>query len=132
MGDRFARATPGRAIGPAGGVGAATAAVVLPVPEAPLPLAVTIVGAVVALAWFWAPAFALLSDAGEAVGLDHGYAFALTNLAWAAGQVLGGAAGGSVAERAGDAVPYAALALLCSLTMAALALGRRPRARAGV
>ena len=108
-------------------IGAAVMAVALPLPGTPLLLAAAIVGAVVALAGFWAPAFALLSDAGEAVGLDQGYAFALTNLAWAGGQVSGAAAGGWVAERAGDAVPYAGLAVLCSATIAALALSRGPR-----
>ncbi len=109
--------------------GVAALAVLLPLPGDPLLLAVAVVGAVAALAAFWAPAFALLGDAGEAVGLDHGYAFALTNLAWAGGQVGGGAAGGWAAERAGDAAPYGALALLCSLTLAALTLGRRAVAR---
>jgi hypothetical protein len=48
---------------------------------------------------------------GRVSDLDQGYAFALTNLAWAGGQVSGAAAGGWVAERAGDAVPYAGLAV---------------------
>ena len=119
--DRRGRLVPIRV----GLAGAALLAVLLPLPGEPVILAVAVVGAVAALAAFWAPAFALLSDAGETVGLDQGYAFALTNLAWAGGQVGGGAAGGWVAERAGDAVPYGALAVLCSVTLAALVLPGR-------
>jgi len=124
--DRRGRRAPIRV----GLIGAAALAVVLPLPATPLALALAIVGAVVTLAAFWAPAFALLSDAGDAVGLDQGYAFALTNLAWAGGQVLGAVAGGWIAQRAGDAVPYAALAILCSITLVVLALPKRPRPRA--
>jgi len=124
--DRRGRRAPIRA----GLIAAAVLAIVLPLPQSPLPLAVAVVGAVVALAAFWAPAFALLSDAGDTVGLDQGYAFALTNLAWAGGQVSGAAAGAWIAERTGDAVPYAALAVLCSLTLAVLLLPTRPATRA--
>ena len=109
--------------------GAALLAVLLPLPADPLVLAAAVVAAAAALAAFWAPAFALLSDVGETMGLDQGYAFALTNLAWAGGQVGGGAAGGWVAERAGDAVPYGVLALLCSLTLAGVTVRRRPLPR---
>ena len=52
-----------------------------------------------ALGCFWAPAAALLSDASEASGLDQGFAFGLMNLAWAGGQVVGGAAGGGAGRR---------------------------------
>jgi MFS family permease len=123
--DRRGRHAPIRA----GLIGGAFAAVLLPLPDAALLLAVAIIAAVVALAAFWAPAFALLSEAGDAVGLDQGYAFALTNLAWAGGQVSGAGAGAWIAERAGDAVPYAGLAVLCSLTFAVLAVPRRPSVR---
>ena len=124
--DRIGRAAPIRV----GLLTAGALAVLLPLAGAPLSLAVAIVAAVAALAAFWAPAFALLSEAGEAVGLDQGYAFALTNLAWAGGQVSGAGAGGWVAERTSDAVPYAVLAVLCSLTFAAMAGSRRRRASA--
>ena len=124
--DRRGRLVPIRA----GLIAAAAFAVVLPLPGTAVLLAAAIIGAVVALAAFWAPSFAMLSDAGDEVGLDQGYAFALTNLAWAGGQVSGAAAGAWVAERAGDAVPYAGLAVLCSVTLVVLAIPRRPRARA--
>lgn len=105
---------------------AAVFAILLPLPEAPLPLALAIVGAVVALAAFWAPVFALLGDAGDSVGLDLGYAFSLTTLAWAGGQVWGAAAGGWLAEHTADEVPYTALAVLCSASLVALARYARP------
>jgi predicted MFS family arabinose efflux permease len=77
-----------------------------------------VVGAVAALAGFWAPGIAQLADTAEASGLDQGFAMALTNLAWASGQVGGGALGGRVADLTSDAVPYAVLAGLCALTLA--------------
>ena len=60
-----------------------------------------------ALGCFWAPAAALLSDASEMEGLDQGFAFGLMNLAWAGGQVVGGAAGGGLADVTSDTLPYA-------------------------
>jgi len=129
--DRHGRLAPIRI----GLVGAAAAAVLLPLPGVAALLALLVVLAVAALASFWAPAMALLSDAAEGAGVEQGFAFALTNLAWAGGQVAGGAAGGGLAEATADAVPYAILALLCVLTFAALVARRRyfarTRARAG-
>ena len=73
--------------------------------------------AVTWLAFFWAPAAAMLSDSSEALNLDQGFAFGIMNLAWAAGQVAGGAAGGALADLTSDAVPYAILSLLCLVTL---------------
>ncbi len=70
-----------------------------------------------ALGAFWAPAMALLSDAAERHGLDQGCAAALTNLAWAAGQIVGSGAGGGVAKAAGDSVAMTAAAVLCVGTL---------------
>ena len=41
------------------------------------------------------------------------------NLAWAGGQVVGGGASGALADLTSDAVPYALLAPLCLITLAA-------------
>jgi len=82
---------------------------------------------VLAMSLLWAPAMALLSDAGEAIGLDQGFAFALVNLAWAGGQVLGGSAGAGLAEAHSDALPYVLIATLFALTWAALAVRLRLR-----
>jgi hypothetical protein len=62
----------------------------------------------------------LLTNLSEERGLDHGYTFALVNLAWAPGQTLGAAGGGAIAHATRDAVPYLALSGICALTFAAL------------
>lgn len=73
--------------------------------------------AATALALFWTPAAAMLSESSESAGLDQGLAFGLMNLAWALGQVVGGAAGGSLADAAGDGVSYSILGVLCAATL---------------
>ncbi len=111
---------------------AAVAAILLPLPGAVWLLGATVVFAVAALGMFWAPAAALLSERSESAGLDQGFAFGLMNLAWAAGQVVGGAAGGGLADATADALPYALLGLLCAGTLAVAGqsrLGARARRR---
>jgi len=66
------------------------------------------------------PAMTLLSDGVEAVGLQHALGFAIVNLVWGGGQVLGAVAGGAVAGATSDAVPYLALAAICTATLAGL------------
>jgi MFS family permease len=125
--DRAGRMTPIRA-----GLAACTlAALLLPLPSHALLLAAAIIIAVVALGFFWAPAMALLSDAGEATGLDQGFAFALTNLAWAGGQVVGGSGAGALADAGAEAAPYLIVAALAAVTLTILlgANGWRLRAR---
>src|SRR5204863_1905163 len=63
---------------------------------------------------FWAPAMALLSDGAERMGLAQGLAFGLMNAAWGGGNALGPPLGGSLADLAGDALPYALAAALCA------------------
>jgi len=79
----------------------------------------------VALASFWAPGMAMLSDAAEGVGLDQALAFAISNLAWALGHLFGAGVGGAVADATSDTVPYTALAVLCGATLVGLTLNRR-------
>lgn len=81
-------------------------------------LALVVVAADAGLGGFWAPAMAMLSDAAEAHGLDQGLAAALTNVAWAAGQILGSGAGGALANAAGDGLPIAIIACMCVATLA--------------
>ena len=88
----------------------AVTAVLLPLPESVGLLAVALFLAVLGTGVLWAPATALLSESAEREGLDQGYAFALVNIAWAGGQILGGAGGSGAAQLAGDALPY----LICS------------------
>jgi MFS family permease len=88
---------------------------------------VIIIGAI-GFGTFYTPGMALLTNVAEARGLDYGYAFALLNLAWAPGQAVGSALGGSIAEATSDAVPYYILAGAALVTL--LALGRTQAASA--
>lgn len=72
---------------------------------------------------FWAPSMALISDAAERSALPQGLAFGLMNAGWATGMIAGPAAGGGLAELAGDALPYFVLAALSAATLAAIHLG---------
>ncbi len=103
-------------------------AVILPLPEEALLSACGLLLAATALAFFWTPAAAMLSDSSERAGLDQGLAFGLMNLAWATGQVLGGGAGGSLADATSDGIPYAILGALCAATL--LLTGRTRERRA--
>jgi MFS family permease len=105
-------------------VASATVSVLLPLPDVAWLLAVLIVAAGIAYGAFWVPAMAILSRGAEETGLDQSFAFALMNLAWAAGQGFGSLAGGAVAERAGDGIPYAGCAALCVVTLVMLLRSR--------
>jgi MFS family permease len=119
--DRAGRMAPIRA----GLVAAVVMAIVLPLPQTPVLVGLAVALTFVALASFWAPGMALLSDAAEEHGLDQALAFAISNLAWALGHVFGAGVGGAVADATTDAVPYTALAVLCGFTFVGLtALGR--------
>lgn len=114
--------------------GLAGAAIVLSfftLPNTALLLAVVIVLETVALGVFWAPAMAMLSDAADSHGMSQGYALALVNFAWAAGQIAGAGGGGSLAKVAGDGTPFALAAALCALTLGVLVVrGARDMKRA--
>jgi MFS family permease len=123
--DRTGRMVPIRV-----GLAAMTvAALLLPLPGHVLPVALAVIVSVVALAFLWAPAMALLSEATEAMGIDQGFAFALTNLAWAGGEVVGGSGGGALADVAPDAVAYAIVAALSAATVLVLLAGNGWRFR---
>jgi MFS family permease len=70
---------------------------------------------------------AMLSDVAESRGVNQGYAMALTNLAWAAGQIVGAGGGGALAKATGDALPFTLSAALCAVTLG-LVLARPVRA----
>jgi MFS family permease len=113
---------------------AATAVALLcfTLPDSVALLGLVIVAVVAAIGVFWAPAMAMLSDAGETYGLDQGLAAALMNLAWAGGQILGSGGGGAAAKIDGDGLPVAITAGVLAATLAVLVLmARRPRARRG-
>jgi MFS family permease len=104
----------------------AAAIALVPAPETlGLMLAVLIVTSVGAGICF-VPAWAMLSDSVEATGLHQGLAAGLINIAWAAGQVVGGVGGGAAASGAGDALPCLLAAALLLATAAAARLATAP------
>jgi MFS family permease len=121
LSDRYGRLAPIRV----GLIGAAVMAVLMPLPGSVLLLAAALVAVVASLGTFWAPAMALLSDASERAGLDQAIAFSIANLAWALGHVMGGGAGGALADATSDALVYSLLGGACALTLAGvIALAR--------
>jgi MFS family permease len=64
------------------------------------------------------PALTMLSEMAESSRLHQGFAAGLSNLAWAAGQVVGGVAAGGVASIAGNALPSFAIIVLLLSTVA--------------
>jgi len=66
----------------------------------------------------FAPALTMLSEAAESTNLHQGFSAGLSNMAWASGQVVGGAAGGALAGAAGNAVPSFAIVGLLLFTVA--------------
>jgi hypothetical protein len=91
------------------------------VPRHVVPLAATIVGLSVCLGCFGAPIGRALSLATTRAGLGEAPAFALFNLTFASGNVLGATGGSALAQVAGDAVPALAIAVLAVATAAAAA-----------
>jgi MFS family permease len=98
---------------------AAVATVAVALPGAALPFAFAVAVACVVLGSPWVPASSMLSAGAAEHGLGQGIAFALWNLAWAAGQAVGAAGGAAVAHATSDAVPYVALAAACVATVIA-------------
>jgi MFS family permease len=121
LSDRHGRLAPIRV-----GLGAAVVmAVLMPLPGTVLLLAAALVVVVAALGTFWAPAMALLSDSSEKAGLDQALAFSIANLAWALGHVLGGGAGGALADATADSLVYGLLGATCAVTLVGvMILGR--------
>jgi len=93
--------------------------------DRPAGLVPLVVCASIVFGAFWAPAMALLSDGAERIGLAQGFAFGLMNAAWGGGNAVGPSLGGALADVAGDALPYALMALVCGLTFLAVSRGRR-------
>jgi MFS family permease len=58
------------------------------------------------------PALTMLSEMAESSRLHQGFAAGLSNMAWAAGQVVGGLVGGAAASVAGNAAPSLAIIAL--------------------
>jgi hypothetical protein len=106
--------------------------VLLPLPQAVAPLFCLVVVADGLFGVSYPPAGAMISGGAEQVGLGQAYGFGLFNLAWAGGQVVGGAGSAGLAQATADAVPYALLAALCLITLVAVArAGRAVKAASG-
>jgi MFS family permease len=126
LSDRRGRLAPIRV----GLIGAVAMAFLLPLPDEVLLVAAALVVVVMSLGTFWAPGMALLSDASERAGLDQAVAFSIANLAWALGHVVGGGAGGALADATSDALVYGLLGAVCAITLAGvIALGRGTQVR---
>ncbi len=80
----------------------------------------------------YSPALTMLSHAAEHVGLAQGLSFGVMNAAWAVGNAIGPAGGGSLAELTRDAVPYLVGAGVCALSATALRQATVRRAAADV
>lgn len=116
----------------AGLCGATVWAVLLPLPQAVAPLFALVVVADGLFGVSYPPAGAMISAGAEHVGLGQAYGFALFNLAWAGGQVIGGAGSAGLAQATADAVPYSLLALLCAITLVVVVRqGRAVKAASG-
>jgi len=73
------------------------------------------------------PAFALIADGAEDVGLAQGMGFGLMNAAWAVGAVVGPAAGGAIANATGDWIPFLLAGGICTLALVGVVrFGREP------
>lgn len=114
--DRKGRMAPIRI----GLLGSAAAALLIPWAGDRYLLSALVILCSIPFGMFWTPSMALISDGAEAVGIGHGLGFALLNFAWAPGNALGSAAGGALAEAAGDAATYGLLAGICLATVAVL------------
>lgn len=65
----------------------------------------------------FAPAMTVVADIAEDSELHQGYAAGLSNIGWAAGQVLGGIGGGVVAEFTGNAATGIAIGVALALVV---------------
>jgi MFS family permease len=99
-------------------VASAVVSVCFAVATSPPMVAALVVAAGLTYGAFYTPGMSLLTDAAERRGIAAGLAFGAMNGAWAAGNVVGPAAGGWLAELGGDALPYLLLAVACIATFA--------------
>ena len=93
---------------------------VVTVPDAAWLLAAVVVAGCVLSGIVNTPAMTLLSDGVEGAGLEYGLGFAIVNLVWGGGQVIGAVAGAALAGVTSDAVPYLLLAAVCAGTLVRL------------
>jgi MFS family permease len=121
--DRVGRGLPIRA----GFVGTIVCLVLLPLPDVAWLFAIPVVFACVSSGIVNTPAMTLLSDGVEEIGLDYGLGFAIVNLVWGGGQVLGAVGGGALAAMTSDTAAYLLLAGICTATLLTVAARLRDR-----
>jgi len=114
--DRLGRGAPIRV----GLAGTLAALIVLPLPEAAWLLALVAIAGCVLSGTVNTPAMTVLADGVEGAGLEHGLGFAIVNLVWGAGQMIGAIAGATLAGATSDAVPYLVLAAVFAITLGRL------------
>jgi len=124
--DRLGRLAPIRF----GIAGALATLLVLSLPDVAWLLASLVVAGCVLSGIVNTPAMTVLSDGVESCGLDYGLGFAIVNLVWGGGQLVGAVAGAAVADATSDTVPYLLLAAVCAGTL--VGLHRRARALAPI
>jgi MFS family permease len=111
--DRRGRLEPVRA-----GLGMAIAvSLAIPLADSRAVLVALVLAASVVYNVFWVPGGALLTEAAEAHGLEHGLSFALFNFAWAPAGAFGAIAGGWLGDELGNGSSYVVLASICALTL---------------
>jgi predicted MFS family arabinose efflux permease len=119
--DRLGRIVPIRV----GLTGAVAFLLLVSLPGAAWLLALVVIVGCVLTGIVNTPAMTVLSDGVEGSGLDYGLGFAIVNLVWGGGQVVGAIGGASLAAATNDVVAYLALATICAATL----VGLRGRAR---
>jgi MFS family permease len=101
-------------VGLAGSIVASLALILV---DAPWGYILLVVAASIAYGFFWVPGTAMLSEGAERTGLELAFGAMLMNLAWAPGNVVGAAAGGALAESAGDGAVFLVAAALCAISL---------------
>ena len=107
--------------------GSIAVAIALAVGSRPIVIVPLILVGAVTFSGFTTPGMALVSDRAEVAGLPQGLGFGVMNTAWAIGAMSGPALGGALGDAFSDAVPYLLCAILCVMTLGAVAhVTRRP------
>src|SRR5689334_13632950 len=110
-------------------VGSIGVSLALAAASAPWLVAALLLVASVVYGAFFTPGMALVSDNAERNGIAQGLVFGVMNGAWAIGNVIGPAAGGALAETAGDPLSYVVLAAVCLATLVVALAYSQPRLR---
>jgi MFS family permease len=121
--DRVGRGLPIRL----GFMGTIACLLLLPLPEVAWLFAVPVVLVCVFSGIVNTPAMTLLSDGVEEIGLDYGLGFAIVNLVWGGGQVVGAIGSGALAAATSDTAAYLLLAAICTATLLTVAARLRDR-----